>query len=312
MAIRHTLIIAPVLLALVACETAQENPNYKYSSTYGNERVRPTLAQNGRHPDQQATVTPVRYVNTTPVQQSTQTIQTSHSTALPTTASNQVYTRVDSNCATHGINCQPTSLSPANQQAIITPAHSPSIQPNNAEPYLLATHQNGPVDNAFSAPISNDSYAPSLTENAYSADSVGTPGYEAVRQSLNADNTYASQTISQTAPQGPSQSVAFTSQPQTVALANQSVANNSAGFSNQSFVNTAPPILPVATPQDIPAWPQARTDLGTHYTIKAGDTVYSLSRSICSSVSAVQTLNNLDQNFSIKAGQTLQLPPSAC
>jgi len=111
MAIRHTLIIAPLLLALTACETAQENPNYKYSSTY--KETAPHLAQNSRHPDQVQSPAPVRYVNTTPVQQGTQTIQTStihtsSSAIVPTTYSNtsstqQIYTRVDSNCATNGI-----------------------------------------------------------------------------------------------------------------------------------------------------------------------------------------------------------------
>ena len=303
MAVRHTFIIAPLLLALVACETAQENPNYEYSSTY--EKTAPHLAQNSRHPDQIQSPAPVRYVNSTPLQQSAQTIQTSSSTTIPTTYSNtsstqQVYTRVDSNCATQGINCQPQSVTAAHQQAIIASAHTPSIQQNQTNAYLLATHQNEPVNNVFAASSEQD-YTPSLTENAYSADSVGTPGYEALRQSqsLSADNSYVAPS--------PSQTTAFASAPQTTPL-----TSNSDGFTGQSFVNTAPPIVPVATPQNIPAWPQAHTDLGTNYTIKAGDTVYSLSRSICSSVSAVQTLNNLDQNFSIQVGQTLQLPASAC
>jgi len=259
---------------------------------------------------------PVRYVNTTPVQQGTQTIQTStihtsSSAIVPTTYSNTsstqpIYTRVDSNCATNGIGCQPVSVTAAHQQPIIAQAHTPSHQ---AEPLLLATHQNEPVNNVFASPNAQN-YAPSLTENTYSADSIGTPGYEAVRQSqsLSADNSYASQTIAPVISQAPSNSTAFASAP----LTSNSGASHSGGFTGQPLVNTAPPIVPVVTPQNIPAWPQAHTSLGTNYTIKAGDTVYSLSRSICSSVSAVQTLNNLDQNFSIQVGQTLQLPASAC
>jgi len=65
MALRHTLIIAPLLLAIAACETAQENPNYKYSSTYGNTAPQ-VLAANSRHPDQTQTSAPVRYVSTAP------------------------------------------------------------------------------------------------------------------------------------------------------------------------------------------------------------------------------------------------------
>jgi len=235
MAIRHTLIIAPLLLALTACETAQENPNYKYSSTY--KETAPHLAQNSRHPDQVQSPAPVRYVNTTPVQQGTQTIQTS---------------TIHTSSSTNGIGCQPVSVTAAHQQPIIAQAHTPSHQ---AQPLLLATHQNEPVNNVFASANAQD-YAPSLTENTYSADSIGTPGYEAVRQSqsLSADNSYASQTIAPVISQAPSNSTAFASAP----LTSNSGASHSGGFTGQPLVNTAPPIVPVVTPQNIPAWPRYR------------------------------------------------------
>ncbi|MDB2438882.1 LysM peptidoglycan-binding domain-containing protein [Hellea sp.] len=48
------------------------------------------------------------------------------------------------------------------------------------------------------------------------------------------------------------------------------------------------------------------------YLVKPGDTVYSLARRHCVSVSDIQGTNGLDQNYGIKIGQQLQLPPSHC
>ncbi|MDA8708525.1 LysM peptidoglycan-binding domain-containing protein [Hellea sp.] len=48
------------------------------------------------------------------------------------------------------------------------------------------------------------------------------------------------------------------------------------------------------------------------YLVKPGDTVYSLARRHCVSVSDIQGTNSLDQSYGIKIGQQLQLPPNHC
>lgn len=50
---------------------------------------------------------------------------------------------------------------------------------------------------------------------------------------------------------------------------------------------------------------------GSHI-VKEGDTVYSLSRSLCVGVSDIQSLNNLDASFGINVGDKLQVPVSNC
>jgi len=71
-------------------------------------------------------------------------------------------------------------------------------------------------------------------------------------------------------------------------------------------------IVPAVTPQVQPVWPQAQTEISGLHVVKAGDTVYSLSRQQCTTVSSIQSLNNLDQNFAIQIGQSLRLPASEC
>ena len=48
------------------------------------------------------------------------------------------------------------------------------------------------------------------------------------------------------------------------------------------------------------------------YSVREGDTVYSLSRQLCSGVSDIAKLNQLNESFSIKIGQDLRLPQSQC
>jgi len=48
------------------------------------------------------------------------------------------------------------------------------------------------------------------------------------------------------------------------------------------------------------------------HVVKQGDTVYSLSRKLCVSVTDIQSLNGLNSNFGINIGDQLKLPPSRC
>ena len=335
MALRHTLLIAPVLLAFAACETAQENPNYKYSSTYGQQAPQ-ALAQNSRNPNQ-IQVAPVRYETVVPNRPAPRVIQASSQTPGQTygqtygqtggqSASGAAYTRVNHEClnqerrrtligaglggtlgaiagnkilggtkgtvigaaaggaAGYGLgdqtlNCDPIAVQAPIQQAVITPAYSP------------VAAQPAPLQQIVAQPVLEADYTPSLTENTYSADTLGTPGFEAMQQSQSLDSP---------APQYNSQYV-------------QAAPLELAGSAEPQQPRTArAPIVQAATPSVQPAWPQSRTEFGGTYVVKSGDTVYSLSRQQCTTVSAVQSLNNLDQNYNIQLGQTLRLPASEC
>jgi len=48
------------------------------------------------------------------------------------------------------------------------------------------------------------------------------------------------------------------------------------------------------------------------YEVNQGDTVYSLSRKLCSSVEIIKDMNELSADFAINIGDTLKLPASGC
>lgn len=326
MALRHTLLIAPILLALSACETAQENPNYKYSSTYG-EQVPQVFAQNSRNPahsSSQAQVAPVRYVQTTPSSSQTQYVR--QASAITTTSSGApaaTYTRVNHECldqertrtligaglggsagafagnkiiggtkgtligaavggtAGYGLgdaslNCEPVQIHTQAAAPVITPAYSPSATTHLASSQTYSQQ-------TYTQPNPSAGYSPSPTESAYNADTVGTPGYEAVQASLNAEASAPAVSPVQ----------AYAPPAYNIATPEQS-------------------IVPATAQNTQPLWPNSYNQLGGNYIVEAGDTVYSLSRNLCTTVSDLKTLNNLDQSFSINAGQTLQLPASKC
>lgn len=351
MALRNAFIVAPLLLTLAACETAQENPNYKYSSTYGDQAPQ-ALAQNSRHPEQIQAAAPVRYVNTTPTTpHNLNIVQTSSTQAH---AVNGTYTRVNHEClnsertrtlvgaglggsagaiagnkliggtkgtligaaaggiAGYGIgdktiDCDPIPVQASTQQAIITPAYSPSTHNSGTISASNTQSASYPIvfePQATTISASNTDYTPSLTEQHYSADTVGTPGYEVFQQSQ-----YQSETVNA--------AETYQYEAQGVApLTSAPVTENYAGYPAPSLT-ALPPVAPqsvvqVATPPNVPSWPEAQSQIGSDYIIKAGDTVYSLSRNLCTSVANIQSLNNLDRQFNIQAGQTLKLPSSEC
>ncbi|XER21972.1 LysM peptidoglycan-binding domain-containing protein [Fretibacter rubidus] len=43
-----------------------------------------------------------------------------------------------------------------------------------------------------------------------------------------------------------------------------------------------------------------------------GDTVYSLSRKLCTSIDDIKQMNGLGSDFNIKIGDSLRLPASRC
>jgi len=288
MALRHTLIMAPVLLAITACETAQENPNYKHSSTYASN-VPSQLAQNSRHPDRiqashQQAAAPVRYENSTYTTSTT----TAHNSNIIQASSqssqvNGTYTRVNGDCFSQnrtyvgtGLDCNPAPVQASTQQAVITPAYTPNHT-------VLANHQaaptNEPLQRVFAQPVSQPEYTPSPTENTYSSDSVGTPGYEVFRQAQSGTQTtvtpsptpqsVGTQPLSVAAPppayqayQPPAQPV---SAPQYAAIQpNSNIAPSTQAYSETQ--ETA--VVPVTTPAAVPQWPSSQTPLGGGYIVK--------------------------------------------
>lgn len=65
-------------------------------------------------------------------------------------------------------------------------------------------------------------------------------------------------------------------------------------------------------PETVARQPFEGAGAGRVYTVKQGDTVYSLSRRSCVGINVIQSMNGLDSNFAIKIGQSLRLPASMC
>ena len=68
----------------------------------------------------------------------------------------------------------------------------------------------------------------------------------------------------------------------------------------------------LTTGTQMPDSVRIRPSVGGNYTVKQGDTVYSLSRQTCVGVNVIQSMNGLNTDFAIKIGQSLTLPASVC
>ena len=129
----------------------------------------------------------------------------------------------------------------------------------------------------------------SPTEQAYNADTIqGTPGYAI----LMAEEAQAQQ---QATPPGSVPQV----MPQTRADP-QPVTYDYA----QNIIVTDEPSPMTGTAANVPTvW---------NYTVQPGDTVYSLSRRLCTPISEIVVANGISSDFGINIGQTLNLPASRC
>jgi LysM repeat protein len=80
------------------------------------------------------------------------------------------------------------------------------------------------------------------------------------------------------------------------------------------YVSAPEPVRIYAAPQPIASAPtMASTSRGnTRHTLVDGDTVYSLARGACVSVSEFKQLNNIDDQYYIRAGDQILLPASRC
>lgn len=121
-------------------------------------------------------------------------------------------------------------------------------------------------------------------------DSYGTPGYEAMKNAETGFGAYAG-----AAPQI-GQAVPMT----------EPFASPIPEPTSRSAV-----IQPVRS-QPIITAPQNTQAVGIQYEVQEGDTVYSFSRKLCTSVEDIRAMNGLDSSYGIQLGQTLRLPNSRC
>lgn len=230
------LVIAGLSVSLMACATAQENPNYQYSTKY----------KTGQDVTQMADQS---WTNETP--NSGQTVLANQSSGHTAPS-------------TYGGN--PQSVVLANSESQANPYRAYTENVNYADPAQSAPYQPAPE------PIIEHRLVTSPTDQAYAGQTVqGTPGHGAyIPESVDYDYS------------------------QNVVSTNSSIASPQAFERIDVAPDRAAPIM-----------------MG-NYTVKQGDTVYSLSRSLCVSLDDITLQNGLGQDYGIKIGQALTLPASRC
>jgi len=284
------------VLVLSACATQQENPYYKYSSKY-------------------------KGAPTTTVAQAPATVQSSpvsYETSSYGTTQQAGYTRVNHDClkkeknhellgagiggsigaiagkkliggtkgtvigaglggaAGYGIGDKTVNCDP--QSVPLQQMSEPAPQTYSATPTVAASYDTPVIIEPHVAPT--DAEFTNISE-------TGTPGYQVLQ----------AQTVEiYDAP-------AATMPVSGVSTGAQEVTYDYAGNTIDASADTT--TMPFET----------RVLTGGNYSshvVKQGDTVYSLSRQLCVSVTDIQSFNNLNASYGINIGDTLQLPPSNC
>lgn len=384
---QYLTLVSAVVLA--ACSTVQENPNYQYSSKYGqadtdfadsraatgertyasNNSARTQYASSSRHSSAAAdhTVKTISLDEYCMEQNRRRELVgagvggaigavagkaliggTKGALAGAALGGTAGYAAGDSS-----IDCRVTTYESA------TPASTSA----STSTYAQTQPQNYPRDTYTASP------APaSPTGEAYRAnDMMGTPGYQLYLQEQAAampvaeysaqagaqpyaQDTYPAPAAQPSRPQpqpvAPSANYSY-GQPsqygqQSVPLAantgpraidydySQNVVTAGGGPVDQSYSTPAAPTAstPYATPQSYsaasPAAPAPQNGYQTNYQsgyqpqyqgnylVRQGDTVYSLSRSLCVSVAEFSAMNNLGADYAINIDQALTLPASRC
>lgn len=247
MSARFLLLGTSILLA--SCATAQENPNYQYSTKYGTSQTQ--VANNGYAP-----------------QNAPASIQTA-----------------------------------STQTAGVAPTHTGYI---GNEGVTLATTQ------ATSTPPPTTS----PTERAYDATRMqGTPGYEMMRAQQSADvypapsaPTYQSAPAPDYTPYTPPVAAPLAaSGPRQITYDYGDNVSGTQTALNQPSASRYEPMIGQGR-----TGTAANIATGQTYVVREGDTVYSLSRRLCTPIADITTANAIGGDYGIAIGQTLSLPNSRC
>lgn len=298
---------------LAACATSQENPNYQYSTKY--KGASPYGAQT-QMASNTVTTQPVTYVQTQPaqpnqqVQAQTAVYQqtTSHAPAVQThTQAQATYTQLDHRCLSRETNRQliggavggtigavigkkvigGTKGTVAGAALGGAAGYGIGDKSINCDPVQVAIPQQSVKVSPAYYPTTSGAAQPQViyanTQSTAPTDaampsqitqSYGTPGYQAMLNAQNDDiNAYA-----------PAPAPAA----QVVDVRSETTAPYSYSTALQG------------------------SHTGGQHQIVEGDTVYSLSRKLCTSIDEIKLMNSLGADFNIKIGDSISLPASRC
>lgn len=281
-------------LVLAACATAQENPNYQHSTKYGTTQTAST-------------------VYTVPA--TTQTA--SHDGRIVQSSDGYVD---GSRTLSAGTQTGLTHTHPMASGHSLSPAHAVETNHTNAG-YV------GSEGAMIPAAHPGHQNAPSPTESAYDSGQMqGTPGYEMMRAQQHADDAYPV-APAPTYPSGPATDYvpyvppaiaqASAPAPRVLAPAPAPTGPRQVAYDYNDNVSGAVP----STRQTVPNYSDinaqrtgtaANIATGQSYVVRQGDTIYSLSRRLCTPISELTTPNGIGGDFAISIGQTLTLPNTRC
>lgn len=297
--------VSGLALSLAACAASPDiNPIYGQTTTYKGSTPQTT------------------YSTTNPVQQATYRTQV------------QTQSATNTNVHTATYQAQPAApVSYSTQQASYTQINQECLA-KEGDRKLLGTVAGGVVGGLAGRAIAGDNKTLGTVAGAAIG---GAAGFGIADKTINCDpvsvpapqtatispvyqpaatTTYATTTSVPTAPAYQSATVT------TPAIQETTESFGDAGTPGYYAVNGTPDYTPTALPStpvyEAPTYASQSTTIMASgigqrsHTLIAGDTVYSLARSSCVSVSEFKQLNNIDDNYYIRAGDQIMIPASRC
>ncbi len=350
MTIRQSSLVI-LALALSACATAPNNPNYQQSTKY--KVSSPT--QYASAPSASTTTQASYSSYSAPTTQAQTTY--AQATSAPTSAS---YTRVNHEClnkesnrqligaavggtagaligkevvggttgtvigagiggvAGYGIgdasiNCDPVNVPITQQTATVSPAYTTTTTP---EPYTTYASSQPQVISPYTHTSANDP-APSSSTSETAGKEVElksttvAPTDQAYGELFGTPGYHAVQPVDEN-----TQIAIIPVRPKyytsSPSTSGSTIAEQSSAPATSSYGAPQPVQAPSQQYADRTYSSTMSSGTGTQHLVVEGDTVYSLSRKLCVEVEDIQRLNSLDGQFSIKLDQYITLPPSRC
>lgn len=311
---------------LTACATAQENPNYKYSTTYKGDAPYTTQMAGTTVT---TTTQPVTYVQTTPsasptIIRETQAVsaqsyetQNAGYRTVTTSAQNASYTQLDHRCLSAETNRQLIGGAVGGTVGAVVgkkfiggtkgtlagaaiggaAGYGIGDKSINCDPVVVAIpQQSATISPAYYSGAQATGQSQMIYANSQSV-TPQAPTDAAMPESI----TQSYGTPGYQAMMGQSTDIVATS-PQTAPYQYQPPQYQPPAVTTQAVSG------PMMTSTATMALPYGAS---THQVIE-GDTVYSLSRKHCTSVEAVKQMNGLSADFAIKIGDMIALPASQC
>lgn len=341
MTIRMTLTAGASAVLLLACSTAQENPNYQYSTKY--KAATPTNYANSAYSGQAQTL-PASYQEASSYnsvneaclrkEQNYELIGGGLGGTAGAIAGNKIIGGTTGTVVGAGlggalgygigdkaVNCDPVQHSSIQPAAISQGSvHQTATISNNgyaaghSQNFNQASYQNGiicPIGttaqlNGTCLQDSEPVAQPVQSQAAYLQASA-----QPSESLAPTDSYYSGETLTGTPGYDAIQSQTYsyaapvTPVTQSAAFGGSSQAVDYDYSENLTYAVAA--TQPIASESYI-----LQGTTGSSHFVTEGDTVYSLSRELCVGVGELQGLNNLNASYGIKIGQTLKLPASQC